>query len=115
MRGHYFDNFSGKAISPSSQPPLTELTLPEPESDGDRNARQNAAKQAAGEGPTIIIGPDSAPTYEDARAIVERVALQVLLNELDYHGLSELAGNYFAELEGLSEDTIRRAIEEGLE
>jgi len=80
----------------------------------DRNARENAAKQAVGEGPQIIVSPETPASGADIRAIVRAVALRILESELDYHGIEELRDEHYPELAGITDAQIRDVIEEDL-
>jgi hypothetical protein len=120
MRGHYYDNFSGRAIGPTDAPTLTlqhrdyaAKPVTDRELTEDRNARENKAKQDAGNGPQIIVSPETPAGAEDVRAIVRAIALQVLRSELDYHGLAELAEHYPA-LNGIRVEQVYAVIREDL-
>ncbi len=109
MRGHYYPSDYARElrlVGTSS----TVRTIPSAE---EQNARANEIKQAAGQGPQIIVGPDAPFDARDVAAIVQAVALRELLGNLDYHGLSELQDIYPA-LVGIDAEQIRAAIEEGL-
>jgi hypothetical protein len=82
------------------------------ESAEDRNARENKAKQDAGQGPQVIAGPETPFNREDLSAIVRHVALQVLLNEVDYSE-RDLRAHHPA-LAGITSEQLRSAILEDL-
>lgn len=102
MRGHYYYYEGEKRI------------LRQPESAEDRNARENAAKAAAGNGPQVIVSPETPAGPEDIRAIVRAVALKVLRSEVDYHGVDELSERYYPELKGITAEQINAVILEDL-
>lgn len=99
MRGHYYSDVDRSAIVSAE----------------DRNQRENELKQAAGEGPTIYPSPETPSSAADVRAIIRHVAFVTLLNDLDYHGLSQLSGFYHVVLQGITEEQIRAIIAEELE
>ncbi len=80
----------------------------------EKNYRENTAKIAAGNGPQVIAGPDSAPTAEDARAIVARVAHAVLQTELNWEAYFLPSNPAFLPLQGLTREQIETAILEAL-
>jgi sugar/nucleoside kinase (ribokinase family) len=113
MRGRYYpDDFINPARVTVSGP--FHVTGIQPESTEDRNARENAAKQAAGDGPQIIVSPETPSSGADIRAIVRAVALRILESELDYHGIEELRDEHYPELTGIEDEQIRRVIREEL-
>ncbi len=81
----------------------------------EKNYRENTAKIAAGNGPQVIAGPDSAPTEQDARAIVARVAHAVLQTELNWEAFYLPSNPAFAPLVGLTREQIESAILEALQ
>lgn len=76
----------------------------------DKNARENTAKQAQGEGPQVFAGPDTVAQPADVRAIVAFVAHSVLQNELDWSE-SDLR-QHSPSLQGLTREQIEQAIAE---
>jgi len=91
--------------------PSTSNPLEGPQADA--NARANALKAAAGEGPQVIPGPDSAPTVEDARAIIRRVAVQEFASQWEYD--SESIRDHHPALNGIEDSEIDALIAEDLE
>lgn len=107
MRGIYYNDVDRANGAP--QGPYTGQAF---ESAEDRNARENTAKAAAGQGPQVIAGPDTVPFREDIAAIVQAVALRILESELDWSE-SDLREKHPA-LNGIPAEDIRQAIREGL-
>lgn len=89
MRGHYYDD--GKR--PTVQADAWKLPT-----DDNR--------------PQVIISPETPSSGADVRAIVQAVALRVLLGELDYS--EQDLREHAPALNGISSAQIRAAIEEGL-
>ena len=114
MRGHYYSDRDRATLEILGWKLPARETVQVTETEEDRNARENAAKPYW-DRPHVFGSPETPSTGADIRAIVQYVALRVLLNDLDYHGLQSLVSNYHAELQGITEAQVRQAIAEGLE
>ena len=121
MRGRYYPLDFPHAIDPNGRPFESDHRdcTQEPvartvESVEDRNQRANELKQAAGDGPQIIVSPETPASGADIRAIVRAVALRILECELDYLDFEELRDEYYPELAGITDEQIRAVVREDL-
>jgi len=109
MRGHYYSDEDRNARENAGR-----KRFQHNESAEDRNQRANELKQAAGDGPQIIVSPETPASGADIRAIVRAVALRILESELDYHGIEELRDEHYPELAGITDEQIRAVVREDL-